>query len=109
MILASGFSVMMAPVAGIQVSAVLVRRCSTPVAPSCGQGGSHYMPSSAETNNTSDYAALLLRVRTAADNGLKKLRVKGDSTLVIRQVCGIFATRRTRLRRLWDAVKGEVA
>ena len=71
--------------------------------------GSHYMPSNGETNNTAEYTALLLGVRAAADHGVKRLRVEGDSILVIRQVRGIFATRSTRLRRLRNAVKAEIA
>ena len=71
--------------------------------------GSHYMPSNGETNNTAEYTALLLGVRAAADHGVQRLRVEGDSILVIRQVRGIFATRSTRLRRLRNAVKAEIA
>ena len=52
---------------------------------------------------------LLLGVRAAADHGVKRLRVEGDSILVIRQVRGIFATRSTRLRRLRNGVKAEIA
>ncbi|KAK1928268.1 Ribonuclease HI [Phytophthora citrophthora] len=68
-----------------------------------------YMPSSSETNNTAEYTALLLGVRAAADHGVKCLRVEGDSTLVIQQVRGIFATRSTRLRELRRHVKRELA
>ncbi|KAE9351052.1 hypothetical protein PR003_g5055, partial [Phytophthora rubi] len=70
---------------------------------------SHYMPSSSETNNTAEYTALLLGTRAAADHGATTLRVEGDSTLVIQQVRGIFATRSTTLRRLRDQVKSELA
>ncbi|POM79948.1 Reverse transcriptase, partial [Phytophthora palmivora] len=66
------------------------------------------MPSSSETNNTAEYIALLLGARAAADHGVKHLRVEGDSTLVIQQVRGIFATRSTRLRTLRKAVKTEL-
>lgn len=67
------------------------------------------MPGNTETNNTSEYTALLLGVRAAAYHGVTQLRVEGDSTLVIRQVRVIFATWRTRLRRLRNAVKIEIA
>ncbi|CAI5709488.1 unnamed protein product [Peronospora farinosa] len=67
------------------------------------------MPSSGETNNTAEYTALLLGVRAAADHGVTRLRVEGDSILVIRQVRGIVATRSTRIRRLRNAVKAEIA
>ncbi|CAH0485695.1 unnamed protein product [Peronospora farinosa] len=67
------------------------------------------MPSSGETNNTAEYTALLIGLRAAADHGVTRLRVDGDSILVIRQVRGIFATRSTRLWRLRNAVKAEIA
>ncbi|KAE8881490.1 hypothetical protein PF003_g34466 [Phytophthora fragariae] len=70
---------------------------------------SHYMPSSSETNNTAEYTALLLGTRAAADHGATTLRVEGDSTLVIQQVRGIFATRSASLRCLRDQVKLELA
>uniref|UniRef100_A0AAV1T7H6 RNase H type-1 domain-containing protein n=1 Tax=Peronospora matthiolae TaxID=2874970 RepID=A0AAV1T7H6_9STRA len=41
---------------------------------------SHYMPSSGETNNTAEYTALLLGTRAAADHGVTRLRIEGDST-----------------------------
>ncbi|KAG3065071.1 hypothetical protein PI125_g24064 [Phytophthora idaei] len=69
---------------------------------------SHYDPSSNGTNNTAEYTALLLGARAAADHGVKKLRVEGDSTLVIQQVRGIFATRSTRLRALRNKIKLEL-
>uniref|UniRef100_A0AAV1V922 RNase H type-1 domain-containing protein n=1 Tax=Peronospora matthiolae TaxID=2874970 RepID=A0AAV1V922_9STRA len=67
------------------------------------------MPSSGETNNTAEYTALLLGTRAAADHGVTRLRIEGDSTLVIQQVRGIFATRNKRLRQLRIAVKAELA
>uniref|UniRef100_H3H6I1 Reverse transcriptase n=1 Tax=Phytophthora ramorum TaxID=164328 RepID=H3H6I1_PHYRM len=70
---------------------------------------SHYMPSSSETNNTAEYTALLLGMRAAADHGATRVHVEGDSTLVIQQVRGIFATRSTRLRGLRKSVKAEMA
>ncbi|KAG3125727.1 hypothetical protein PI126_g22637 [Phytophthora idaei] len=70
---------------------------------------SHYDPSSSGTNNTAEYTALLLGARAAADHGVKRLRVEGDSTLVIQQVRGIFAARSTRLRAFRNRVKAELA
>ncbi|RMX62684.1 hypothetical protein DD238_007976 [Peronospora effusa] len=70
---------------------------------------SHYMSSSRETNTTAEYTALLLSDRAAADHGVKHLRVEGDSSLVIQQVRGIFATRSTRLRKFRTSVKTELA
>ena len=38
------------------------------------------------TNNTSEYEALLARFRIVAELGIKKLIIRGDSQLVVRQV-----------------------
>ena len=38
------------------------------------------------TNNTTEYEGLLAGLRIAADLGVKKLIVRGDSQLVVRQV-----------------------
>ena len=38
------------------------------------------------TNNTAEYEGLIAGPRIAADLGLKKLIVRGDSQLVLRQV-----------------------
>jgi len=53
--------------------------------------------------------ALLLGVRAAADHGVTRLRVEGDSTLIVQQVRGIFAAHSTRLRVLRNHVKAELA
>ncbi|KAE8958536.1 hypothetical protein PR002_g30836, partial [Phytophthora rubi] len=71
--------------------------------------GSHYMPGAQETNNTAEYTALLIGARAAADHGATSLRVEGDSLLVIRQVKGLYATKSTRLRKLRNAVRHELA
>lgn len=71
--------------------------------------GSSYMPGTKETNNTAEYTALLLGARAAADHGASPLRIEGDSLLVIRQVKGLYGTKSTRLRRLRNAVRQELA
>ncbi|KAE9186711.1 hypothetical protein PF002_g25798, partial [Phytophthora fragariae] len=71
--------------------------------------GSHYMPGAQETNNTAEYTALLIGARAAADHGATSLRVEGDSLLVIRQVKGLYATKSTRLRKLRNGVRHELA
>ena len=60
-----------------------------PVAPS----GEHlkyviqmHFPREMSTNNIAEYEGLLAGLRIAADLGIKKLIVRGDSQLVIRQV-----------------------
>ena len=45
-----------------------------------------YFPREMSTNNTVEYKGLLAGLRIAADLGVKKLIVRGDSQLVVRQV-----------------------
>ena len=45
-----------------------------------------HFPKEQVTNNTAEYEGLLAGLRIAADLGIKKLIVRGDSQLVVRQV-----------------------
>ena len=45
-----------------------------------------HFPREMSTNNTAKYEGLLAGLRIAADLGVKKLIVRGDSQLVVRQV-----------------------
>src|SRR3989337_1634051 len=45
-----------------------------------------HFPKEQATNNTAEYEGLLAGLRIAADLGIKKLIIKGDSQLVVRQV-----------------------
>ena len=45
-----------------------------------------HFPREVSTNNTTEYKGLLAGLRIAADLGIKKLIVRGDSQLVVRQV-----------------------
>ena len=45
-----------------------------------------HFPKEMSTNNTAEYEGLLAGLRIAADLGVKKLIVRGDSQLVVRQV-----------------------
>ena len=45
-----------------------------------------HFPREMSTNNTTEYKGLLAGLRIAADLGVKKLIVRGDSQLVVRQV-----------------------
>ena len=45
-----------------------------------------HFPRERSTNNTAEYEGLLAGLRIAADLGIKKLIVRGDSQLVVRQV-----------------------
>ena len=45
-----------------------------------------HFPREMSTNNTTEYEGLLAGLRIAADLGIKKLIVRGDSQLVVKQV-----------------------
>ena len=45
-----------------------------------------HFPREVSTNNTAEYEGLLAGLRIAADLGIKKLIVRGDSQLVVKQV-----------------------
>src|SRR3989337_1164985 len=45
-----------------------------------------HFPRESSTNNTAEYEGLLAGLRIAADLGIKKLIIRGDSQLVVRQV-----------------------
>ncbi|XP_057952939.1 uncharacterized protein LOC131147187 [Malania oleifera] len=49
------------------------------------------------TNNVAEYEACILGLRTALDRGVKRLIVRGDSTLVIHQLTGEWETRDSKL------------
>ena len=44
-----------------------------------------HFPREKATNNTTDYEGLLARLRIAVELGIKKLNIRGDSQLVVRQ------------------------
>ncbi|CAI5733073.1 unnamed protein product [Peronospora farinosa] len=69
---------------------------------------SHFLPSSSETNNTAEYTALLLGLRSAVQHGATRLLVEGDSNLVLAQVRGSFSCNNRRLRRLRNSVRQEL-
>ncbi|KAH9327192.1 hypothetical protein KI387_007370, partial [Taxus chinensis] len=39
------------------------------------------------TNNTTEYEALLLGISEAEDMGIKKLRCLGDAEVIVKQIC----------------------
>ncbi|KAF1325592.1 reverse transcriptase, partial [Globisporangium splendens] len=66
----------------------------------------HFLPENFNTNNTAEYTALLDGVQAAKRHGARRLRVEGDSILVIRQVRGIYACGNKRLRALRNRILG---
>ena len=45
-----------------------------------------HFPREVSTNNTTEYEGLLAGLRIAADLGIKKLIVRGDSQIIMKQV-----------------------
>lgn len=66
----------------------------------------HFLPSKYNTNNTAEYIAILNGVHSAKAHGVRRLRIEGDSILVIRQVRGVFACGNKRLRTLRNRILG---
>jgi ribonuclease HI len=57
------------------------------------------------TNNVAEYRALILGLEKAREFGAKKLRVLGDSELVIKQLRGEYKVRNETLRPLWERAR----
>ena len=61
------------------------------------------------TNNTAEYEGLLARPRIVAEFGIKKLVIRGDSQLVVRQVNKDYQSRLMeagRIRRGSEEIAG---
>ena len=62
------------------------------------------------TNNVAEYLALIEGLRAAQEGQVSCLEVRGDSKLVIRQMCGEWGCHSERLRPLyeqaWDLARG---
>lgn len=56
------------------------------------------------TNNVAEYTALIEGLKAALDAGVKDIRVRGDSNLVVQQLLGKFRVRQPRLRPLHQEV-----
>jgi ribonuclease HI len=54
------------------------------------------------TNNVAEYMALILGLREAAKLGATKIRVRGDSELVIKQMRGQYRVKNPALKQLFD-------
>lgn len=57
------------------------------------------------TNNQAEYAALEHGLQIAIDEGIKKLRVKGDSELVVNQLNGEYRCNSARLVPYFNAIR----
>ncbi len=54
------------------------------------------------TNNVAEYEGLLAALVYARDNGYKRLQVRSDSELMVRQIRGLYRVRNTRLSVLFE-------
>jgi ribonuclease HI len=59
----------------------------------------------AATNNVAEYSALLRGLEAALALGVRRLRVRMDSELVVRQMQGRYRVRHPRLQPLFGAVQ----
>ena len=55
-----------------------------------------------KTNNVAEYNGLLLGLREAVARGVKKLAVKGDSLLIIKQMNGEYKVNSPAMRPLYE-------
>jgi len=60
------------------------------------------------TNNVAEYMALIVGLREAAKLGARKLLVRGDSELVIKQMLGEYRVKNPALKALFDQAKALV-
>jgi ribonuclease HI len=57
------------------------------------------------TNNVAEYYALIAALDYAAANGIKRLRVKSDSQLIVNQMKGLYKVKHPDLRPLHERAK----
>jgi ribonuclease HI len=58
------------------------------------------------TNNVAEYRALILGLQEARKLGAKRVQVRGDSELIVRQMKGQYRVKNPDLRRLYDEAAG---
>ena len=61
------------------------------------------------TNNTTEYEALLLGIVIAKERGIKILKAQGDAKLIVRQIKGQYSVKNHKLKnyrnRVWDEIE----
>ena len=60
------------------------------------------------TNNTTEYEVLLLGIAAVKEKGVKILKVRGDTELIVRQVRGQYSVKNHRLKNYWNRVWDEI-
>lgn len=54
------------------------------------------------TNNEAEYMGLIQGVKLATELGYKRIRIHGDSLLVVKQILGLWRVKHPRLRPLYN-------
>lgn len=54
------------------------------------------------TNNVAEYRALITGLQKAMELGAKKIIIRGDSELIIRQMNGTYRVKNADMKQLWD-------
>jgi ribonuclease HI len=54
------------------------------------------------TNNVAEYKALILALEKAKELGAKKIHIRGDSELIVKQMRGEYKVKNADLRNLWE-------
>jgi probable phosphoglycerate mutase len=57
------------------------------------------------TNNVAEYHGLIAALQWAVDNGVNKIAIKGDSLLIVEQMCGNYKVKNEGLRPLYLQAK----
>ncbi len=58
------------------------------------------------TNNVAEYKALIATLAAARDLGVRSLEIRLDSELVVRQITGVYRTKKPELKALREEVQG---
>ena len=61
------------------------------------------------TNNVAEYKALITALRKARELGARRVVVRGDSELIVKQIRGEYRVKNADLRELYDEAKGLLA
>ena len=60
----------------------------------------------AHTNNEAEYATLEIALHICLKNGVRRLRIRGDALLVVKQVLGVWKSKNTSLKEFCFRIKG---
>jgi ribonuclease HI len=58
------------------------------------------------TNNMAEYHGLLAALRWAADHGVRSLRVRADSELMVKQMNGVYRVKSPGLQPFYEEARG---